>query len=514
MTFILVLICTVPMMSAARQQPKVVDSLTFLLEGKTAAEQHRILRRLIVKYVDHDNDKALELAEKATVIALASQDSLLIVRSGLLKAQILHRLNRIGETIALLVPLLKHRKYSHEMMAIMNVLGIAHIRLGSFDRALDFYFQAVDLARINGDSSILARGLNNMGITYYKLKDYGKALPLLLEGYSVARRIGKVDALHPINISLCYTHLKDYGKARKYLMESFAFCRPQCSRLTSTHIQYAQGCIYLGEGNLDSAQTSFVRSLHFARSEDDPRMQLDNIYLIAEILIQRNQFSSAEKLLQEGETVIKEGIPFNMEKIKVYSRLAELYLTLKNFEQAAYYQSQYIILKDSVYNESLTTNLMKVESEHLERENHARISAQKEIIYLKQQAIDRQVRINFLTAAFGVLMAVFAFFLYRNFRLKQSLNRILDQKVKQRTYELERKQNELVTALNEKEIVICRISQCITETVNTLSGLSATLKKDSAAQSVTWEFGQKIDKTCQRLKRYLLFGEGDRVAIT
>ena len=54
----------------------------------------------------------------------------------------------------------------------------------------------------------------------------------------------------------------------------------------------------------------------------------------------------------------------------------------KNFKKVEFYQSKYITLKDSIYNKELTTNLMKIEAEHLEKENKEKIEFQNRILAL------------------------------------------------------------------------------------------------------------------------------------
>lgn len=71
---------------------------------------------------------------------------------------------------------------------------------------------------------------------------------------------------------------------------------------------------------------------------------------------------------------------------------------------------------------------------------------------------------------------------------------------------------ELMATLTEKDIVISRISQGITDAVNSLNGLCSTLNKD-CAQPVPLELRQTIENTCLRLKRYLLFQEGERTLL-
>ena len=494
------------------QNQRVIDSLREVLLHRTGGDRFPVLYDLTFEYFNTDKKTAFDYILQAETAAEFSGDSLWIVKSRRVKGQLLYFLERNDEASLACksaLPISVRNGFLSEEFYLRETLGKCNLFWGNYDDALRFLFRTTELAKQLGDSAMVSRSYNVLGVTYYKLKAYRKAVSYYQKCLSTypfdLRKVHSVLG----NMSLCYAHLGDYQKARIYIERSLQYCGGDCPRDRLINIEYAFGLIALGEGVLAAAERHLLKSYQMAVEVEDTRFQLDNIYLLVDLYMKHARIAEAAELLDIAEKIIAAHPPYNLELIKIYSRLAEFHVASQNYKSASEYQVAYIRLKDSVYNEALTNGLMKIESEHLERENEARISAQQEIILLKQQAIDRQVRINFLTAAFGILMAVFAFFIYRNFRLKQNLNRILDEKVKQRTWELERNQNELMAALNEREIVIRRISQGITDAVSTLSGLSLTLIQERTPP-VPLDFGQKIEKTCQRLKRYLLFGEGER----
>ena len=207
-------------------------------------------------------------------------------------------------------------------------------------------------------------------------------------------------------------------------------------------------------------EADFLQSLNFARMIDDSRMELDNICMLAKISIQKKDIKKAGYYLKEGESLINVGAPFNVEIIKIYSQLSELYLMIDNFERVAFYQAQYIRLKYSIFNEAVTTNLMEIESKYLQRENQARIAAQDEIILLKEQMIYRQSLLssyNIVAVTAIALMVI----LYRSYLLKKRINSLLEEKIRPRTKELDDKVGALFNKSQEKEIKFNRFFSLI-----------------------------------------------------
>ena len=486
--FIILILLWSVCISAFSQDPRVVDSVDALLVNKSSSERYTILRQMAIEYVGKDNQRALDIARMAAEEASNMADSAAIVTSGRMIGQILNRLGKVEEAISVLMPMKHVRNYPGELVAILNSLGVSCVYLGRFDEALVYYFGTIAIAEKQGDSTYLSVGLKNLGLAYYKLKDYAKALPLLVRSYSLEKALDDINHMTPMNISLCYYQLKDYKRARRFLKESIALCGARCSTISLIHIQYAMGCIYLGEGKADSARTAFENSLRFATEKKEPRMQLDNIYFLADIHAAEKNFLKAEKYLKKGEDIITSGTPFNIEKIKIYFSLAELYLTLKDFEKASSYQSRYITLRDSIYDESLTTKLIKVESEYLSRENRLKLAAQEERILLKEEVIQKQKALSIATTILAITALGLCMVLYRSYRAKKDLNKLLEHKVRERTIALEESRDSLLRSVNEKDLLLKRVTNEFLNTAYAIEGLCHTGGQEGFGPQVTSYF--------------------------
>ncbi len=73
---------------------------------------------------------------------------------------------------------------------------------------------------------------------------------------------------------------------------------------------------------------------------------------------------------------------------------------IKTSKRCPSIKSKYISLKDSVFNDELTKNLMKAEAEYQERENRSRIESQNKILALNEEVMYRQKIVN---ASFGAI---------------------------------------------------------------------------------------------------------------
>jgi tetratricopeptide (TPR) repeat protein len=391
-----------------------IDSLMLVLNNSEGAERVIVLYELGYEYLDLDNRKARDLGNEGYTIAQSLNDTLSIIKSGRVLATALRKLGSLDSAIFIyeqIVPMARIKNPGKELQILLNSLGVSYQLQARYDEALHSFFGSLYLRKEDAEKHIV---LNNIGAIYYKLKDYRKALEYFILCAAIKRRINDSYDLEItlLNISLSYAYINEFGKGMLYADSALSICGDNCSNVIKKSAGFSQGVIFLGLGQIKRAETYFLYSLKIARTTEDHRYILDNIDYLSQIYIQQNKLASALQYLREAEKIINNGASLNLELIKIYSRFFEVYKKQGDLKQVAYYQEKYIQLKDTIYNEALTTNLMKIEANHLQRENTARIEAQKRVIALTEKDIANQRLLNILTGAIAVffLLAIILLF--------------------------------------------------------------------------------------------------------
>src|SRR5690606_1393364 len=185
------------------------------------------------------------------------------------------------------------------------------------------------------------------------------------------------------------------------------------------------------------------QSYALAREHNDARFQLDNLDYLSRICLEDKRYDLAETNLKLAEQIALQYPTLNLERTKLYQRLGILYHRIGNFRDASVYQLKYINLKDSVYSQDLTRNLMRLEAEHLEREYLATIASHKELLALNKVVIRRQDMINTITTVLVALSVGFLVLLFYSYRQKIKINKLLDRKVDERTEQLQVSERQL-----------------------------------------------------------------------
>jgi tetratricopeptide (TPR) repeat protein len=482
-----------------------IDSLKALLDAASGLERCDILYQLAYEYVEVDNHLGRKYAVQAFRVAEENDDSLRIVRIGRIMSLAYHGLGQVDSAIFVLdkiLPVASKNKYEDELSKILNVLGLAHTYRAEYDKALGYHFQSLQMRKEKKDNDAIGRTLNNIGLVYYKMKDYDKALSFYKESL-VLKSKAKDEPFREallVNISLCYAYGDDFVQAKSYVEQALKSCNSNCPKKLRVFAFYSLGVQSYLLNNLSDAEAQFLTSYDLAKDLNDQRLLLDNIIFLSKIHIHLNQLIRAEEYLNEANELIKAGVPYNLELIKVYHELFQLYFKRKSYEKVATYQNLYIQLKDSIYNEEHTRNLMQLEADYLERENRTKIESQSKIMALNSEVIYRQRFLNTSIGLVAGLLAVLAFVLIRSNRRKKWMNRLLEQKVKERTIELERNQEALKRLLDEHSLRFQKISADVKNSLATISGLCLLSLKDTDAP-FTSQYISRIEKTSDQLLR-------------
>jgi len=478
-----------------------VDSLKSALVVSSGFGKYNLLDKLAYEYLTTFDTIALRYATEAFRMSWQFGDSARIVKSGRFKAMAFNDLSEFDSTIALsqiLLPIARRNNYLTEIKYVLNLLALAHTFKAEYDKALAYNFESLELRRNYEDSSSVAVALGNTGLVYYKMKSYSQALKyfknhldlISVKGERLPNVYKNSYQAGLLNVGLCYSFLNDLSKAEEFFDKVYKSCQVGCSDHILMMAHFGSGVVHFKRGNPDLASGKFLESLSLSRKILDKRFELDNIVYLSQISLESNQLGTAERYLEQAEALVKGGIPFNLELVKIYSQLFQLYTKLGNYQKVAAYQSKYIQLKDSIYNEEVTTNLMKVEAEYREQENKAKLESQEKILVLNKDMMIKQRVLNAVVGVVAIMSIALVIVLIQNVKHKKRDNSMLEQKVKERTMELEVNHNELLKSMEERNQQIKRISAEVKSSMATIRGLCKLSLQDVSVVNA----GQYIDK--------------------
>ena len=465
-------------------QTKFADSLQLLIPRTVGIEKVDVLRDLAYGLVDVENECALMYARLA-FDATDPDDTLRLVKAGRIKSLALRRQNFMDSSLDLslkILPMARKISELDELKSILNGLGKVYTEQARYDKALENYWESLELSKRRQDTFDISVAMNNIGIVYYKLYDFDNAQKYFSDAIELRRRTERKYDFSSllINAAITNANKKNFGEASCLIQEALDFCDKTCAKDILMQASFTSGFIAFHNKKYSLAKTMFLESLELAKEVGDERFFLDNIVYLSHINVSLGRFALAEEYLQLAlERIRVAGTSYNREVMEVYMELAFVNEKLRNFGRVAFYQSQYIQLRDSLSSVELASSLMRIQAQHLEKENQIKLRAQDDLINLNTQIMLRQKYLNLTIGIVACLLLVLAIVLIRSNKHKERLNRLLDTKVRERTQALELNQTKLQKACEERDLILSRVVTEIKNSIATVKGLCFLAKKDS-----------------------------------
>lgn len=480
------------------------DFLLQILKKGNASDSLNTLYELGWIYFDVDNVKSLYYADAAYNSALRKGDSVMIVRSGRIKGQMLRRLDDLSKAIDVLKtikPIAKRHELQEEYERILNCLALCYTFLGKHDEALRLNFECLDYVKKRNDKVAISYSANNIGLVYYNLKNFNKAIQYFSKSIRLKQEANStVDlAMTYMNLALACTGKGNFILAKKYAKHARTIGKND--RLDQVLLDYdlCMGDISFERNNIDEAEKHFLACYNRAKNIDNKRYELEGIIALSRVYLSRGDLRQAKRYLEEGEK-ISASTSYGTLQIDLNKQFAELYTRLIDYPKAAKYQGEYIHLRDSIYGEELTQNLMVVQAEYEEHENQEKIEAQNKMLALKEQSITRQYWLTALVGVVIILLGALAVLLNKGVQRKKRVNALLEQKVRERSEQLAANYNLMRKAFEEQRRYITKASGEMKAPLETLQALC-----EEAAHEVKSETAQQyldqLNKTTGNLTK-------------
>jgi tetratricopeptide (TPR) repeat protein len=165
-----------------------LNAVTFFKKAGNLGGEANVYNNMGNLYRDHDTDRCLDFFHKSLAIANKIHDKALIAKLNL-------------------------------------NLGNVYNRKNSLSQALKYYEQSKEIFSELKDSVNLIQSVQNIGVAYFKLQEYDKALARLLEANAAAKRLDLNESIASIDLTLAslYMNQKKFNEAEQTVKEGLAY---------------------------------------------------------------------------------------------------------------------------------------------------------------------------------------------------------------------------------------------------------------------------------------------------
>ncbi|MCB0491018.1 MAG: tetratricopeptide repeat protein [Cyclobacteriaceae bacterium] len=485
------------------QQPNSIDSLKIALKISEDLAKANTLYLLFREYAQKDLDSANKYVELAIDESLGIGDSLVILKSYYGRGWLARRAQNFKKAIEDLefaLEIGKRNDFSVWKMHVLNELALIHSALANYDKALEYNFQSLEIREETEDPIEIGIGLTNVGIVYLSLHDYENGIKYFKSSYDL-----KIDHnvkydldLDLINIGVCYNGLGRTNEAIQSFNDALRLCGNECSARRLAVLYSGFGESYLLSGNYEAAGKYLRLSIQLAQISGYTKFESLSFHYLAKVYLKRSDFDNAMKYANRSYDLVKL-TDFKDEILLNYQVFVELYALQNNYKKAYEFQTRLIDLNKEIFGSDRMNNIIGIQSDYEERKRQKIITAKNDIIILKENAIAQQRVITIISVVLMVLLVLVALMLWYAIRTKGRINHILNNRVKERTRELNLRNDELNRLALEQSTILEKLNQQVRAFTVTLSGLMHVAEKD-VQDPLAIAYLRKLDKEISKMK--------------
>ena len=453
----------------------LLDSLKQIYHQQTGMDRLRTCMKIVQS--SSDPAEAMYFAESALNLARELEDSAMISLAWVDLSYLYRQKSDYQTSLNYLNRAFYLARKTGDYQALIESytgLGSWYYNMDIYDKALEYHVEALKLKEQQGDKLRLASSFNNIGLIFYKISDPEKALECYKRAVASKLETGDTASTSSNynNIGLVYSETGDFVRA----IESFTTAIEVAGKYGR---QGELGSSYSGLANVytilneeDSARFFLDRAIDFAEQARMFRLLSTNYYILAKLNSQNGDYDDAISALEQSQELAR--LVRDKQRIKNnFKLLAEIFGYKGAYDSAYYYQKQFSVLEDSIFNERLAKNLANIQIALTEEENLKVIEAQ-ELQLLKNKQISLFL-ISIVLLSVSLIIVIFSY-LYKVSKINRELSQS-KQKIE--------KQNEILGAKNRE----------LAEARDTIDEQNRILK------DINLSLEQKVDERTGELKR-------------
>ncbi len=228
------------------------------------------------------------------------------------------------------------------IMKALNALGVSYFDLGRYDRAMDYYTQSLDEARRLKDKLRESVTISNIGLVCLNLNELKEALDYFIRAYETAPEEGQDELLSNIllNIGITFLKMENCDLARDFTERAM-----DIASRTSNHLILGQCYLVLGQtdqeqGIYEGAEEKYRKALAVDEALGVKKQKVEVLLQLGTIHAHRKHYELARQCYEEaldGACEVDAKIFMN----QAYERLSEAYEGLGDYRRALDYYRRF-----------------------------------------------------------------------------------------------------------------------------------------------------------------------------
>jgi signal transduction histidine kinase/ActR/RegA family two-component response regulator len=216
-----------------------------------------------------------------------------------------------------------------------NLLGLCYFTLSDYGKAVKYFRHAVDLLDNSLNSSLKGSVLNNLGSLFNQLGQVENALTFYTDAYTIYSNTSELRKLNVINMNMgmIYLKTKNYPTGLMYLNKAKQFFESEKDIINLCTATSTIGVGLFSSQKYDEAKLEFEESLKNAESIDF-KTNICRCYLYLGLIdVKQNNPTSANSNFHNSMQIAIEN-DMKVARIFNYKGLADMFCLIKEYDKA------------------------------------------------------------------------------------------------------------------------------------------------------------------------------------
>ena len=353
---------------------------------------------------------------------------------------------------------------------LLSNIGLAYFNMHNMELALEHYQQAKGFYEKDGSEKDKADILHNIAGVYIRLSRYDSALEIYRQVIDVFQQLGDEEGVARAhgNMAVAYAESGQNQLALHYYQLALRYYQSvdDAYQLSVQHTNLAN--INLKIAELDAALFHATAAQKYAQQIDNQSLRLAALQVLAKVQLVMGDIDTATQNLEQSLILAKK----YKDELRVKDGLgieALLSAGKGDYKRALQLHQQFIEYQRGITSEEVMKALSTFQSQFESSQLNQEIKQLKQERSLQELKIEKRSQLTILLSIVLVLVLICAVALYRR-TVEKKAKTELEQKVEQRTQELQYVAQELRAANQVKSQFLANISHEIRTPLTAILG--------------------------------------------
>lgn len=252
---------------------------------------------------------------------------------------------------------------SEEQAKVFSLLGTIYEALGSYDNAFNYLIKALGNREKAGDSQGIAESLYKIGSMYYSQKKYAKSLEYYEDALLLCEKDTSIHRKYLLNclsaVGSVYEELDQQEESLRYNSRALELAEQISNDRNKAYALLNIGENYTNLKDYAKAKEYLLKAMKMSNTLNNTRLSILCHLRMGELQMQTGTYIDAERSLLHAYSLCKKS-GSNSILIQVLELLAHMQDLKGNYDAANAYLREYIMMKDSLINESSNNEIIKL----------------------------------------------------------------------------------------------------------------------------------------------------------